>query len=251
MRKSFLTKEFSLEPTPGTMNMQEVRSFFTSKVLELEDVMVVGEEDITWFESKDSTQGIGLDNQNMRLDMFELKRLNHRVRMSPQQTVDDKMNYTKWEFSFDIKKIIRSYLFAQMKKNRTFTDMENRKTLHGSVNTAMYEYIDRNVLPRIQFAGITMYIRYYTLSELQENNVVSLQYNVDFRKDLLQLSPLSGETTAQFENRLHAHRRDAKVTNFQLTTSPDEETATMVYKQVQSSLYHKFDYYFDVVYKKS
>lgn len=251
MRKTFITREYSSEATVGSMNMRENRNFFGSKILELEDRMVVDSNEIAWSENYDHTQAIGMDNFSLKLDPFQLKQNNHTLRINPNQSEFDKKEFTRWEFTFNVRAIIREYLFAQLKANKTFAGIENRNTLENSVNKSIYEYIDYNIMPRIRFETIDLYVRYYPLSLLQDNNTIALQYDATFRKDLLQLTSLSGENTQQFDVRLAAFTDKIQVKNFQLITDANQQDARIIYKQSESSLFFKFDYYFDVVYVKA
>lgn len=251
MKKNFITKEYSIEPVSGTFNMKEGRNFMVSKMLELEDIMRIDENDIIWSENESGIQGVGIDNQNLKLDVFDLKKNNHNIRITPLQSEQEKKEFTRWEFNFNIKAMIREYLFAQLKRNRTFSGVENSKTRDNSVNNAIYNYIDSNVLPRINFFTVELYIRYYKISEKQDNGVIALQYDSTFRKNLTNLTPNANETNIQYQNRIIQFKKNIKVKNFQLTTDANEDIATLVYKQTESSLNYKFDYYFDIVYEKS
>lgn len=251
MRKSFITKEYSLDLTSGTFNQKEVRSFFSSKILELEDIMIIDSTEINWSENSDHTQGIGMDNYTKKLDPYLLKQNNHSVRIFPNQSQFDIKEFTKWEFTFNINSMIRDYLFAQLKCNRTFASIDNKNTVDDSVDNAIYNYIDLNILPRINFQTIDLYVRYYPLSAIQDNSVIALQYDTKFRKDLVSISTVSGETALEYQVRLATFTDKLKVKNFQLLTDPNQDQATIIYKQIESSLTYKFDYYFNVVYVKS
>ena len=61
MRKNFITKEYSLENQPGTLNMLEKRNFYGSKILEIPDTLDVDQNNIIWNESKMSSHAL-VDN---------------------------------------------------------------------------------------------------------------------------------------------------------------------------------------------
>lgn len=222
-----------------------------SKILEIEDVMRLDENDIQWTENFDHTQGIGMDNLDRKLSSFQLKAANHALRISPNQSDSEKKLFTKWEFSFSIRKMIREYLFAKLKFYKTFASIESKNTYYNDINQAIYEYIDRNVLPRMSFETVELYVRYYPLALLQDNGTVALQYDTTFRNDLHSLQTLAGETTIQYERRLERFKEETRVRNFQLTTDVSQDIANIVYKQTESSASVKFDYYFNVVYRKA
>lgn len=258
MRKSFLTKEYSLEELNGTFEMKELRNFFSSKILEIEDEMLVGDNNIIWQENANQTQGIGIDTENRILNTFDLKTDNHTIRLQPNQSDQQKREFTRWEFTFNIRQIITQYLFAQLKKNRTFEGIDNNKTFKGSVDRAIRQYIRKNVFPRIEFARVDLYIQYYKLGEaipglFDQNNepIIALQYQPNFRDGIINPIPLSGETTTEYNQRVGTLKTDILTTNFQLNTDARENVATMVFKQKENSLDYKFDYYFDIVWRKA
>lgn len=257
MRKSFLTKEYSIQNIPGTINMKEKRAFFSSKILEIEDIMYIGNSNINWTQSQDRTQGIRLEDVNKSFNTFQVKKDNHSLRMSPNQTDQEKKEFTKWEFNFNIREMITEYIFSQLKSNRTFAGIDNSKTLSLNIDTSINQYITDNVYPRIKFFNIILYIQYYKIGEsegiLDSNNnpIIALQYDNRFREDLISPPSLSGESTDQYLVRIDNFKNSIKVKNFQISTDPNQNIATIIYKQTQSSLNFKFDYYYDLIWQKA
>jgi hypothetical protein len=250
MKKTFITKEYSCEPVEGTFNMQETRAFFASKILEIEDVMKVDDNDIIWTEASNSTQGLGVDSEKRSLDTNTLKISSHTFAYS-QQADTQIREFPSWDINIDTNKIITEYLFAQIKKHRTFTGISNDKTSYSSVNTAIREYINFNIKPRIKFSHIDLYVKYYSIGDIQENGISALQNNNTFNEGIIVPTPLSGESTGQYLNRVIEYKKGLKVSNFQLKTNIDQSNITITYKQIQNALSYKFDYYFDVIYVKA
>jgi hypothetical protein len=257
MRKSFLTKEYSLEGIAGTMNMKEQRSFFSSKILEIEDEMLINENDINWTESSDKTQGIRLEDINRTFNTEEIKNINHSMIISPAQSEQEKREFTKWDLKINVRELVTQYIFAQLKVNRTFAGIDNQKTLKGDIDAAIYQYISENVYPRIKFFNIILYIKYYKIGEpqgfLDSNNepVIALQYDTKFRENLITPPSIGGESTSDYVKRVADFKNSITVKNFQLTTDPNQNVASVIYKQTESSLNYKFDYYYDVIWKKA
>jgi hypothetical protein len=253
MRKSFLTREYSLEPQNGSLNMAEQRAFFTSKILKIEDIMDVNDTNYSWTEAPDNTQGIRVENVNQSFNSYQVKLNNHTLSMYPQQTDE----YTKWLFTINIREIISEYLFAQLKTNRTFAGIDNPNTLTNSVDDAINQYITYNVFPRINFFNIILYVQYYAIGisegilDSNNNPVIALQYDNQFRNDLINPPMMVGETTQQYTQRVATYQSSITVTNFQISTDMNENIASVIYKQTQSSLIYKFDYYFDVIWEKT
>ena len=185
------------------------------------------------------------------MQIFNLKKDNHSIRIFPNQSNQEKRQFTRWEFQFNIREIITEFLFAQLKKNRTFEGISNENTINSSIDSSIYQYIRDNIFPRIKFFNIELFVKYYRVSEEQDNNIIALQYDNQFRKDIILPTPLSGETTTEFEQRSITFKDSLRVENFELTVDSNENTATILYKQINSSTNFKFDYYFDVLYQKA
>jgi hypothetical protein len=251
MKKNFQTREYSTEPVAGTMNMSETRAFFSSKILEIEDVMKVDENDIIWNESIDNTQGLGVDNQNRSVDMLTLKQNAHALTRAPRQSESQLREFPTWELSINIQDIIVEYLFGQLKRNKAFYGIPNSKTASGNIDDAIRQYVLLNVLPRIKFSKIDLYVKYYRIGEKQDDGKVALQGNVNFVESIITPLPKSGESTGQYMNRVSDYKKGLKITNFQLTTNSTQTNAVVTYKQIQNALEYKFDYYFDVIFEKA
>jgi hypothetical protein len=251
MKKNFQTREYSTETVAGTFNMVESRAFFSSKILEIEDVMKVDENDIIWNEATDRTQGLGVDNENRSVDTFVLKQAYHAFSAAPRQSENQLREFPTWELSVDIQSVIINYLFGQLKRNNTFYGISNDKTSTGNIDDAIRHYIISNILPRIKFTSIDLYVKYYKIGEKQDDGQIALQGKNEFVESIITPLPKSGETTGQYLNRVLEYKKGLKVTNFQLTTNSTQSNAVITYKQIQNALNYKFDYYFDVIFEKA
>lgn len=251
MRKNFLTKEYSLEQRPGTLSMLEKRNFYGSKILEIPDTLTVDEIDIVWSESNDKTQGINIDDQTKVLDVSTLKKDNHTIQRAPRQTDRDIREYTIYEMTINIEDIIYDWIFAQLKKFQTFSGIRNEETFKNDIDIAINEYIQVNIMPRIDFETINLYVRYFPIGTFDESGTVSLQYDIKYSENIITPPAISGESTDQLQIRSAAFKNSLKVANFELSLDAFKRVATLRYKQTQSSQNYKFNYYFDVVYKKA
>lgn len=254
MRKTFITPEYSSSPINGTMNQSEIKSFFQSKILQIEDEMIVSNSNISWTESIDGTQNIRLEDVNKIFDTFQVKKDNHSMIIYKNQSEQQKKEFTQWELTINIREIINQYIHAQLKANRTFENIDNINTYNNSVDKAIYQYINDNVYPRIKFSNIILYVKYYQIGEVigvnsDNSNIIALQYDATFNQNIIQLDVLNGESISDYNKRLSTYKNTINVKNFQITTDPQENVANVIYKQTLSSLNYKFDYYFDVVWK--
>lgn len=251
MRKNFITRETTLEPIKGTFNMHEVKFFFGSKIMEIEDVMKIDDNDILWTESETNTQGLGLENQNRTLNTEELKRINHQISLFANQTTTEKAEFTKWQIVFNIDNMINEYLFSQIKRARTFVGVDNTDTIFNSTDAAIKDYITQNIKKRIKFFTVDLYIRYYPIGEKTETGEIALQYKPIYRESLIRPTVLTGESSQDFQKRSLTFKSQLKVKNFQISTDSQQQFATMIIQQSESSQRYKFDYYYDIEYQKA
>ena len=248
MRKNFITKECSLEQRPGTLSMLEKRNFYGSKVLEVPRVMTVDQNNIIWSESSDNTQGINIDDQSKVLDVNALKKGDHTIVRSKQQSNTDILQYTIYTLTINVDDVINQWLFAQLKKSMTFAGISNNQTQFNSIDDAINEYIVVNVKPRIKFSTINLYVRYFPIGTLDDNGLVALQYDIRYDQNIIVPPAISGESSSELAARSLAYKNSLLVANYELSLDAFNTVATLNYKQTQSSQFYKFNYYFDVVY---
>ena len=248
MRKNFITKEYSLEQRPGTLSMLEKRNFYGSKVLEVPRVMTVDQNNIIWSESSDNTQGINIDDQSKVLDVNALKKGDHTIVRSKQQSNTDILQYTIYTLTINVDDVINQWLFAQLKKSMTFAGISNNQTQFNSIDDAINEYIVVNVKPRIKFSTINLYVRYFPIGTLDDNGLVALQYDIRYDQNIIVPPAISGESSSELAARSLAYKNSLLVANYELSLDAFNTVATLNYKQTQSSQFYKFNYYFDVVY---
>lgn len=222
MRKNFQTKEYTKENVFGTFNMKEIRSFLMSKILEIEDIMVINNLILTWNESYNNTQGILSDNITKTYNFNDIKRNNHSISLTPKQSDIQTKEYTSWDININIREIVNQYLFAQLKVNKAFSKILNEHTYFNSVNKAIFDYIEQNVYPRIIFDKIVLYVKYIEVDN--NRRLLNVQYNSNI---------------------------NTSVNDFRLVLDTLQNNATVTYKQILSSENYTFDYYFDVIWRKS
>lgn len=227
MRKSFMTKEYSIEPIYGTVNMKEQRSFMCSKILEIEDVMNVSTQKILWKESEDNTQGIKSDIIQMTFNPTLIKSSNHNI----SNNSSDNSEFPIWEININIKTIITEYLFAQLKASNIFSGIKNENTYYENVNKSIFQYIRDNIYPRIKFYNIEVFIKPKYIG-----------FDTDRQEAIIREEPVFTEDVYAEEN---------KIKEFQISTSPLFDTATVRYRQQESNFDTSFDYYFNVIWKKA
>lgn len=257
MRKNFITREYTTTPISGVKCMKEQKTFFGSKILEIEDEMYIGNTNIVWTESNDNTQGIKLEDIFQSFNTFDYKKNNHTIKISDNQTDTERKEYTMYDIKINIRELVKSYLFAQLKTNRAFENISNSITYTNNVNDSIYEYITQNIYPRISFNNIILYVKYYKIGQTQgildSNNeeIIAYQYDNLFREDLITIVPINGESQAEYLKRTDEYKNSIRVKNFYISTDLNQDYANIIYKQTQTSQEYKFDYYFDVIWNKA
>ena len=89
---------------------------------------------------------------------------NHSIKIDESQTNYQKENSTKWIMDIKINDVLSNFLFANLKRYRTFEGMKASLTRTNDVNTTIREYIDKNVLNRYKLKKIVLnYILTYII----------------------------------------------------------------------------------------
>lgn len=161
MRRSYITPEFHNNYINGTFNIKESSTFFGSKMLEIEDSITIGRDDIIWYENENNEQlnlSIETSTQPVFFSLSDSKLENHNLYLDTSQP-KIKLD-KKWIMNIKIKKILINTLFANFKKYRTFEGVKYDKTAYNNVDNALLEYIKTNVLDRYKFNKVELFIRH-------------------------------------------------------------------------------------------
>ena len=247
MKNDLQIKKYKTIPVKGTFNLIEEKTFFGTKLMDIEDCIEITTESIQYFQLSNSayTQNLGygyqyytLDNSITNEELFIMdlvkgKEENHKIEKMLQKKEDDKYN-TKWELEIDIKSILMDYLFGKIKNARTFRSLNYSDFSNNNINETIYEYIEKNILDRYKFDKVELFIKYIEI----DNNKI---YNSFTSK---QYDPTYNQTVGVEEY---------KVTNINMKTNlllNKLVPITVNYFQIKSGLEYKFDYYFNIHYKK-
>lgn len=161
MVRNYISPEFKFEQVFGTFNMEEESSYFGSKMLEIEDSLRINNESLVYYQNSNNEQldlQIEYDFIPKSYNTVIDKQANHTLILDDTQTEVEKNNYAKWVMVINIKNILRNYLFATLKKYRTFEGVSNSMTYDKNVDFAIRDYIERNVVNRYKFSGVDLYI---------------------------------------------------------------------------------------------
>jgi hypothetical protein len=248
MKNSLILRKFKTYKVPGTMNMLEEKSFFGSKMLEIEDDILIDNSNIQYsqyyikgdrelskrngFQYYDYENHVA-DETIFNLNLIDLKDENQSIKES-QQNKQTRENSTIWEFNIDVKDILLEYLFAKLKESRVFKSITYNNLLNKDINESVYYYISNNILDRYKFLKIDMYILYLRIDSEQRVGTSSvLKYNPAFTFEAKQKGDL--------ETNMNVNKK------FPTNGLGD---LLITYNQTKSSKDYKFNYYFDIYYQK-
>lgn len=228
MRRTYISPEFNKNTIYGTYNMVEESNFFGAKMLEIEDSILISNQNIIYYQKKNSEQ-LDLDTETT-LDSIiysssEDKNANHTLAIDESQTKYNFENNTKWIIDINIKSILSNYLYAELKKYRTFEGVRTDMTIYNDVNVAIKKYIEFNVLNRYKLSNIEFYVNY---TDLRNQNV-------------LRYKNIWNETT---------YKPEYKLSKIQTVSDYNQNTLRVLFNQEKPSSTYKFDYFFNLLFVK-
>jgi hypothetical protein len=115
------------------------------------------------------------------------------------QTQVEKNNYAKWNMVINIRSLLRNYIFATLKKYRTFEGVKNDMTSNQNVDFGIKEYIERNVINRYKFIGVDLYIvpiDLLTIGSLKYQNI----WDTQIAQEQYKFTKFSTVTDFKFED---------------------------------------------------
>jgi hypothetical protein len=237
MKENLILKQFETERVNGTYELEEFKWFFGSKMLEIEDEIIIddktiqySEEEKTGFQYYDS-ESRGVNEMFSTPNLNSLKEENNSISLLPQNETTLKNN-TKWKIKINMKNIIINYIFYKLKESRTFKGLSKDNFLNKNINLSIKNYIKLNVVDRYKYKNIDLYIKYNNIEQSQ--NVLSetkLQFKTNF-------NPLIKEKTNLI--------KDYTTNNESLRIT----TLDVLYNQIRPSDKYNFDYYFDLYFEK-
>jgi hypothetical protein len=231
MRRSYISPEYQNRAVYGTLNMVEESTFFGAKMLEVEDSIIIDNQDIIYYQR---TNGEQLDvSVETSLDSYVYspggnngdKFKNHTLVIDTTQPKFQLDNNTRWILTIDLKTILTNYLFATLKKYRTFEGVKNDMTMFNDVNVAVTSYVRSNVLDRYKYKSVELYVRY---QDLRNQNL--LRYNNTWSTNIIDPT--------------------YKLIKIQTETEFDQSSIKIMFNQEKPSSSYKFDYYFNILFEK-
>jgi len=241
MKDSLMLKKFETSKVNGTFNLLEEKTFFGTKVMDIEDDIHITDKSIQYFnivnnELSNGYQYTIINNYEEDLvimDVVEIKYNNHNIKKALQNKQDEIQN-TRWEFNIDIKKILTEYLFGKIKEARTFKSLNYTNFTNRNIDKSIYEYITLNLLDRYEFDTIDLYIKY-----------------IDIKDNVIYSTTALKQFDPQYNQSIELPEYKVSNANMQLELYLDKLAPIKVnYYQTEKSSDYKFDYYYNIHYKK-
>lgn len=228
MRRNYISPEFEHKEVYGTYNMVEESNFFGAKMLEIEDTLLINNQNIIYYQMPNGEQlDLSVENtlQSYVYSASNDKEKNHILAIDPTQTEYAKNNLTIWTLDLNLKGILANYLFAELKRCRTFEGIRTNMNSYNDVNTAINNYINFNVIDRYKLSSIDLYLSY---KDLRSQNL--LRYKNKWNSEIV--SPTT------------------KFTKFQSEMSVDGGYTKVTFNQQQPSSLYTFEYFFNLYFEK-
>lgn len=228
MRRTYISPEYQNRAVYGTLNMVEESTFFGAKMLEIEDTISIDNQDIIYYQKLNGEQldfSVESSLSSIVYSSSTNKLNNHTLELDTTQPKYQLDNNTRWILTIDLKTIIIDYLYATLKRYRTFEGVKNEMTMFNDVNVGVRNYIQSNVLNRYKFKSIDLYVRYQDLRNQSllryknnwDNNIINPTYNL---------------------------------IKFQTETEFDESSIRITFNQEKPSNTYSMDYYFNILFEK-
>ncbi len=197
MRRNYISPEFTYSDINGTYNMIELRSFFGSKMVDVEDLISIKNNNVVYYhnangEQIDSVVESALDPIVYSEPLSKSNR--HTIQLNKTQSASDKDRFTKWIIEIDLKSLLFDYIFAKLKEARTFEGIYNNQTINNNVNISINDYIEYNLWSRYIFKSVELFVKY---TDLKSQNVrrYQIQYDAGAEDPGLILQKMESEIT--------------------------------------------------------
>lgn len=227
MKLTHISPEFNYTNVNGTLSMREKKSFLCSKLLKFDDSISIASQNIIYYQSSQNEQ-LNLSTEQLLSPILyntdNDKQNNSTLSLDQSQNNNQINNNTAWILNINYGTILTNYLFATLKKYRTFEGVANNITINNDVNSAIGDYIKNNLLGIYQLDSIQLYLSYNDLTNgvLRYNNIFDQKIETD--SNLLKRFLTKNDTT----NLL----------------------STIKFNQEQISLEYSFNYYFNLYFSK-
>jgi hypothetical protein len=228
MRRSYISPEYIQTPINGAFNMVEESNFFASKMLEVEDSIYISNQNVIYYQRPTGEQVDLAIESSLTTQIYiasDSMYSYQKIYIDESQLDYQRESNTKWIIDINLRGILSDYLFATLKRYRTFEGILNNMTKTNDINTSMKDYISSNVLNRYKFSKIDLYISY---NDLRSQNV--LRYKNNWNQSIIS------------ENNILKKK--------QVDLSFDDSSVKILFTQEKPSNLYNFNYYFNILFEK-
>ena len=228
MRRTYISPEFNHDDIYGTFNMVEESNFFGSKMLEIEDSIYIDTQNIIYYQNTNGEQIDLSSEQILESNVYSSstsKELYKNLTLDESQSSYVKDNSTRWILNVNLRSILVDFLYAELKRYRTFEGIKNTMTVNNDVNSSLKKYITENVANRYKFSRIDLYIEY---KDMRSNSLFRFKNNWNY---------LAYSSQNQFKK-------------IQTETQFDGSSVRVLFNQEKPSTIYNFNYYFNVLFEK-
>lgn len=225
MRRNYISDEFKSNIVNGTLTMVEKSSFFGSKMMSIDDEILVDSSNIIYYQNNKSEQinlPLELTYEPLYVNLNNVK-IKNCIVYRDDNTFND-LNNSNWIIEINFKNILLEYLFGKLKNVRTFSGIYVENTQNNNVDLCIKDYIISNLLDRYLYDSIELWISYNNLSD--DGN---LKYVNIFNPDIVNDSNINKEFEKVYS--------DEKVIKFKFKSKKDTSK-------------YSFDYYFNIKYNR-
>ena len=227
MRRSYISPEYQTNKVYGTYNMIEESNFFSSKMLELEEAVNIISEDIIWYQTDTGEQldlSVESSTESLVYSSSANKQAHHTLTLDQSQPTFQLNKNTRWILEINLEQIFSDYIFASLKKYRTFEGLKNTMTLEGDVNVSTRKYIKSNIRDRYKLDRVELLINYKDLRS----------------QDILRLKNTWTQNLSD----------DKRLNKVQTETAVDESRIKIIFEQARPSEAYNYEYYFNIYFDK-
>jgi len=239
LKTTTIIQKYNKETVIGTKTAKEIKSFFGTNLVDIEDEITIGDISIQYsdtpsdhYQYYDTMTLVSEEEVVVLKSLDDVKFENHTIDLY-------KLDYSEydnlqWDIVLKARNILKEYLFLRLKESRTFKSIRKNETQKNDINTFIYDYIDFNLLDRYNIENIYFYVEYRDVLNL--GNTLNNNYTIK--------SPTFNKIVYNEDN----IAKDVRI----LTTDYMNNLGdvNMSYNQIKNAIQYTFDYYFVINYKK-
>jgi hypothetical protein len=159
MKITHISPEFIYNRVFGTLSMREKKSFFSSKLIKYDDSITIQNQNIVYYQQSNKEQ-ININSEillgSVVYNTSEDKKTNSFLRLNPSNN--------SWILTINYGTILQNFLFATLKKWRTFEAVTNNITLNNDIDIAINQYIKDNLLQIYELSKVELFISYNNIA---------------------------------------------------------------------------------------